>query len=95
MRLILDGLDVSHVEHPQVAAVHGVSLTHLVCHEGGRRSTEPKEVLRHSPIGEVVIHARAAAALLLLGVGQLADVAEVVVHPHQRHILGQVKAETV
>ena len=95
LSLIFYWLYVANVEHPHVLAVHRISLRQLIGNECGRSAAEPKVVLRHAPVRQVVIHATAALAPLLFGCGELAHVAVVVVGPDQRNIIGQTHSEAI
>ncbi len=85
-------LGVVHVHYPELAHIVVVGSAHLVVHQSRLCGCQPQIVVRTTPVAEVIVHATAAAALLLLGIGEAGHVAIVVVAPHQRHIVGHFQS---
>ena len=89
----LHRLEVAHVHDPQpvgpVAATRGASAPRSWA-IGVR--VDPLVRPRAAHVVEVVVDARAAGALALLGRRQAPDVAPVVVAPEQRHVVGHAHA---
>ena len=88
LQLVARHLGVVHVSYPQAARVVVVGLPHLAVDESRLGGGQPQIVVRPPPVGKVVIHTGAALPLLFAGVGEVGDVAIVVVAPHQRDIVG-------
>ncbi len=89
---VLARLDIADIDDPQPPRVVLVGLVHLLPHQGGMGVGQPQ--VRHgiTPVRDVVVDARPARALALLGVAQPADIAVVVVRPIQRDVVGHLQA---
>ena len=81
-----------HIGNPQAACALVVGRRHLVVEQARLRGGEPEVVVRTSPVGQVVVDAVAARALLLQRVGQSCQVAVIVVAPHEHHVVGHAHA---
>ena len=95
LQLLFGRLDVAHVDNPLVADALVVCLAELVAAERGRDGAEPQIGVGRAPVGEVIVYGVAARARLLGGRRHLPDVAMIVVHPHQRHVVGHLQTGVV
>jgi len=84
-------LRVVHIHDQQPAGIVVVGLAHLAVHQSRLRCRKPHVIVRAPPVAQVVIHASAAFALLLLGIAQARHVAVVVIAPHQHHVVGHAQ----
>ena len=101
---LLHGLEVAHVEDPQVVDAIFVAQAHLFPQVIGSGDVSPLGVARTAHIIDVVVHAPATLSVhesLLgasgrnIGFGHTADVAPVVIAKHDEHIVGHIEAQVV
>ena len=87
LHLILRRLDVAHVQDPHLPNATSVGLCELLPHEQGRESAQPEVIVRASPIGHMIIQSITTLSQTLLFVGEMTNVAIIIVCPHQGDIV--------
>lgn len=88
-------LEVADIENPQAVDTVVIGQAHLLAEILRRGDVEPLGVARSADIVDVVIHSPASRVLALLGVGEFADIAPVVVADEHNHIVGHTQAEVI
>ena len=88
-------LDVADVQDPNLLRAAVVGALHFPVEQTGVVGRQPQIVLRNAPVRNVIVDARAARTLDLLLVGEVEQVAAVVVAPHERDILRDLQPGTI
>ena len=101
---MLHGLEVAHIENPEVVDAIFVAQAHLFPQVVGVGDVGPLGVARTAHVIDVVVHTPTALAVhkcLLgarsrnVGFGHTTNVTPVVVAKHDEHIVGHIEAQVV
>ena len=92
---VLHGLQVAHVQYPELLYAAVVGQLQLLPHVLYRGDVDPLRVARRPYIVHVVVESPASFALLLLGSGQSSHVAPVVIAEQHRHVVGHSQSRVV
>ena len=79
-------LEIADIGDPHLPRAGIPGAAQFLADQRGRGGRQPQIRQRRAEIGEVVIDARSAGSLAFGGVGEVADIAEIVVGPQQRDV---------
>ena len=88
--LILGRLDISDVQYPHLLYASIVSQLHLLENQIRTHRTQPEMVVRTSPIRNMIIDSIPSFTCAFFGRRKMADIAIVIVTPHQCYIIGHL-----
>ena len=89
---ILGRLYIAHIQNPHLPDATTEGFRHLPAHEERRHGAYPQIVVGPTPVARVVVDAVTPAAVSLGRIGEMTDIAVVVVGPHECHIVGHMES---
>ena len=80
-------LHIMDIHNPEFPNVMVVGLAHLIIDQSWLGSSQPKIVVRTTPIGEMIVDTTSTNSFLFFCIRQPSYVAVIVIAPHQRHVI--------